>query len=92
MAYASNLDLRARLKRAISGLSARFPEARHLVGKKLLVSEEAFAITEKTNQKRKGNSIVMRHCFARRKRLTSRFPFSTIKRNSSCRGSTFPSI
>jgi len=34
MAYASNLDLRARLKRAISGLSARFPEARHLVGKK----------------------------------------------------------
>jgi vacuolar-type H+-ATPase subunit I/STV1 len=51
MAYASNLDLRARLKRAISGLSARFPEARHLVGKKLLVSEEAFAITEKDESK-----------------------------------------
>ncbi|HQC49271.1 MAG TPA: V-type ATPase 116kDa subunit family protein [Bacillota bacterium] len=51
MAYASNLDLRARLKRAVSGLSARFPEARHLVGKKLLVSEEAFAITEKDESK-----------------------------------------
>jgi V/A-type H+-transporting ATPase subunit I len=51
MTYASNLDMRARLKRAISGLSARFPEARHIVGKKLLVSEEAFVITEEDETK-----------------------------------------
>lgn len=46
MAYASNIDMRARLKRAIDGLSTRFPEARRLVGTKLVVSEEAFAFTE----------------------------------------------
>jgi len=45
MTYAANLDMRARLKRTIEGLSALFPEARHIVGKKLVISEEAFAIT-----------------------------------------------
>ncbi len=46
MAFASNLDMRARLKRSIEGLSARYPEARHMIGKKLLVSEETFSLSE----------------------------------------------
>lgn len=51
MAYASNLDMRARLKRAIEGMSLRFPEARHLVGKKLSVSEESFYLSEEDELK-----------------------------------------
>ncbi len=57
MAYASNLDMRARLKRAIEGLSTRFPEARQIVGKKLAVSEEMFSLSKEDEteiQKRLG--------------------------------------
>jgi len=46
MSYASGTDRRARLKRAIETLSARFPEARRIVGKKFIVSEESFSFSE----------------------------------------------
>ncbi len=51
MAYVSNIDMRARLKRTIEALSTRFPEARQSIGKNLVISEEAFAITEEDELK-----------------------------------------
>ncbi|HZK28824.1 MAG TPA: V-type ATPase 116kDa subunit family protein [Clostridia bacterium] len=49
-AFIGNMDMRARLNRAIAGLQKRFPKAKQLSLKKLRVSEEDFTFTEREEE------------------------------------------